>query len=210
MDRAAALAVLNGKILQAFSARTVNALRAAAPLRVALPYIEPVLALNVAKEIRKDALVIRRGVESAATGERAGADAVPELFAATRAIDEDFLAHTKGLPVRLVIKYEEIGPVRTMRIRYVLDAAHRISTRWQRPGRLRDALRAAYAPDDFEMTMCMILELYGRETRALSRSVQLPAMLAPIRERAAKHLSLVMSEAATRLATDLARGLYRR
>jgi hypothetical protein len=58
------------------------------------------------------------------------------------------------------------------------------------------------------MVLCIVLDLYAQETRALSRSVRLPAVLAPIRERAAKHLASVMSEAGTRLASELARGIY--
>jgi hypothetical protein len=209
MDRAHALAALNGKILAAYSARTIQALRASAPLRVALPYIEPVLALNVGKEIRKDALVIEHAATAAANGGPPPRGNVSELFARTRAIDEDFVARTGGLPVRVVIRYEDIEPVRTRRIRYILDAAYRICSAWQRPPRLRDAIRTAYGRSDFELVFCLILDLYAQEARALSRSVQLPALLAPLRERAAAHLAAVMSQAADRLTADVARGLYR-
>jgi hypothetical protein len=209
MDRAHALAVLNGKILAAYSSRTIDSLRASAPLRVALPYIEPVLALNVGKEIRKDALVIEHAAAAAANGEPPPRANVAELFARTRAIDEDFVARTGALPVRVVIRYDEIEPVRTKRIRYILDAAYRICRAWERPPRLRDAIRTAYERSDFELVFCVILDLYAQETRALSRSVQLPSLLAPLRERAAKHLATVMSQAASRLTADVARGLYR-
>jgi hypothetical protein len=113
------------------------------------------------------------------------------------------------MPVRIVIRYEEIEPLRTKRIRHILDATYRICSAWQVHPRLRDAVRAAYQQADFELISCLILDLYAQETRALSRSVKLPAVLAPIRERAAKHLALVMSQAAGRLSTDLARGVYR-
>jgi hypothetical protein len=209
MDRAAALAALNGKILTAYSARTLDALRASAPLRVALPYIEPIIALNVAKEIRKDALVIRHAAASAARREPPPRDRVAELFEQTRAIDDEFVARTDDMPVRIVIRYEEIELVRTKRIRHILDAAYRICSAWQTHPRLRDAVRAAYPRTDFELICCLILDLYAQETRALSRSVKVPAVLAPIRERAAKHLALVMSQAAGRLSTDLTRGVYR-
>ena len=99
------------------------------------------------------------------------------------------MARTDGLPVRIVIRYDEIEPLRTKRIRYILDAAYRICSAWQVRPRLRDAVRAAYERTDFEMISCLILDLYAQETRALSRSVKVPAVLAPIRERAAKHLA---------------------
>lgn len=208
MDRAAALAALNGKVLVAYSTRTLEALRASAALRVALPHIEPMLSLNVAKEVRKDALVIQAAAMAAARGEPPPRAKVSELFARTCMIDEDFLVRTDALPVRVVIRYEEIEPVRTKRIRYILDAAYRICSAWQQHPRLRDAVRSAYERTDFELICCVVLDLYAQETRALSRSVKLPAVLAPIRERAAKHLAIVMSQAAGRLSSDLARRLY--
>ena len=60
MKPAHSLARLNGRILNAYSRRTAAALRAALPLRLALPHLEPVLALNVDKEVQKDRLVILR------------------------------------------------------------------------------------------------------------------------------------------------------
>jgi hypothetical protein len=166
------------------------------------------LALNVGKEIRKDALVIEHAAAAAANGEPPPRGNISDLFARTRAIDEDFVARTGGLPVRVVIRYEDIEPVRTRRIRYILDAAYRICSAWQRPPSLRDAIRLAYGRSDFELVFCLILDLYAQETRVLSRSVQLPAMLSPLRERAATHLASVMGQAADRLTADLARGLY--
>ncbi len=53
MNSAQALAAWNRKILEAYSRRTVDALRAILPLRLALPRIESFLAENVAKEAEK-------------------------------------------------------------------------------------------------------------------------------------------------------------
>ena len=68
MDRPGALAGLNRRILEAYSRRTTDTLRAVLPLRVALPHLDPVLARNVAKETQKDALVIRRAGVMLAAG----------------------------------------------------------------------------------------------------------------------------------------------
>ena len=59
-NHARVLARLNRALLEAFSRRTTEALRGTLPLRLALPHLEPLLARNVAKEVRKDALVIAR------------------------------------------------------------------------------------------------------------------------------------------------------
>lgn len=209
MDRADALAALNRKILGAYSARTVAALRDSLATRLALPYLEPVLELNIAKEVRKDALVIRRAADAAAAGVRPTAEIAHELFAATKAVDEDFLQRVDSFPVRICIRYEDIEPVRMSRIRYVLHGAHRIFASWTEHTPLRDAMRTAYDEGEFEMLLSVILDLYARETRVVSRSLQLPATLTGVADRAAQHLSKVMADAGTRLAVDVARALYR-
>lgn len=210
MDRASALTALNGKILAAYSARTVSALRAALPLRLALPHLEPVLALNVDKEIRKDALVIRRAGAMLAAGTVPGRDDAQQLFVDTQAIDGAFVQRVDAFPVRVVIRYEEIEPLRMRRIQRLLEAAYRILAAWHDQRRLRTALTTLYTESDFERMMFENLDLYARETRALSRSVRLPALLTPLRERMARHLLEVMSATGARLARELTRSAYRR
>lgn len=190
------------------TARTISALRTALPFRVALPHLEPVLALNIEKEVRKDALVIGRAAQAAASATPLAREDALALYARTRAIDDDFVERTRDFPVRVVIPYAEIEPLRVARIRYLLEVSYRVLCAWRGERRLRAALREAYAPDDFELVLCAILDLYARETRALSRAVQLPSALAPLRERAAAHIGSVMSESAMRLAHDVVRGVY--
>lgn len=208
MDRSAALAALNARLLAEYSARTISALRAAITFRVALPHLERVLALNIDKEVRKDRLVIRRAAQAAACATPpTRADALA-LYGDTRAIDEDFVDRTRDFPVRVVIPYSQIEPLRVARIRYLLEASYRILCAWCPERRLRAALREAYAPDDFELVLCTMLHLYARETRALAQAVQLPSALAPLRERAAAHVASVMSDTGMRLAHDVAQRLY--
>lgn len=209
MDRTHALAALNGKILTAYSRRTIAALRTMLPLRLVLPHLEPVLALNVDKEVRKDALVILRAGEALDAGSPPGREAVQQLLDATKMIDRAFLERVDAFPVRIVIRYEEIAPVRMQRIECLLGAAYRILDAWGVAGRLRAALRAAYPQPDLERLLRELLRLYAVETRALSRSVRLPALLAPLRERAAQSLWEIMDDAARRLAGELARAAYR-
>ena len=72
MDRVRVLAELDRRILETYSRRTTQALRAALPLRLALPHLEPLLARNVAKEVRKDELAIRSAGEARAAGRPPG------------------------------------------------------------------------------------------------------------------------------------------
>jgi hypothetical protein len=169
-------------------------LRAALPLRLALPALEPFLAENVAKEVRKDALVIRRAGEALAPG------AAREILAAAREIDREFLARLGGFPVRIEIPYDRIEPLRLRRIELGLDTAYRILDAWRRGGRLRDA----FVPSELEHRMFEMLQLYAEETQALSHSVRLPGVLEPLRERVGRRLRDAMTRAARTLARDAA------
>ena len=207
MDRPSALAYLNARVLSAFSARTTTELRTALPLRLALPHIEPVLELNVRKEIRKDALVIRTAaLETSATPDLA---TVRRLFAETRRIDDDFVTRADGFRLRVIIPYAEIEPLRVERITRLMTATGRVLVAWREHGILRSALRGAFTQIELEATLRRILDLYGREVRVLTRSVRLPLLIEPIRERLAQHLLTVMAHSGGRLAADIARAVYR-
>ena len=207
MDRPSALAHLNGKVLAAYSRRTIEELRKALPLRLALPHIEPVIELNLGKEVTKDALVIRRA--SLDPAHPPEPEAIRQLFVETKRIDDDFVSRASGFRIRLVVPYDEVEPLRVARISRLMAGTRRILTAWSTHHRLRMAFRVAYTQIELEATLRQILELYARETRALTRSVRLPALIEPLRERMAQHLLDVMARAADRLARDVAQGVYR-
>jgi len=206
MDRVAALAALDRRMLEAFSRRTTDALREALPLRVALPHLEPFLALNVAKEVRKDALVIRRAGECLAAGAAPGPQAAREVLEASKQIDREFLRRVGRFPVRIEIPYERIGSLRLRRIERALDTAYAILGAWQRGSRLRDA----FAREEFERRLSEMLDLYAQETQALSHSVRMPALLAPLRDRLARGLARIMRETAAKMVREFGRSVYRR
>ena len=209
MDHASALAILNAKVLKAYSARTVAGLRARLPLQLTLPYLEPLLALNVEKEAQTDRVTIRYAAAAAARGVAPLREVANEILEASKTIDAGFLQSAEQFPVRVRIRYEEIEPLRLSRIRYVLDTAYRILSAWQERVRFRAALRKCYPQSDFELVMNVIMDLYARETRALSHSLDLPTVLMPVGARAVKYLSSIMADAGTRLARDLAVDAYR-
>ncbi len=208
--RARALAAVNRRIIEVFSRRTVDALRATLPVRLVLPVFEPVLALNAAKEADKDAIVIRCGAEALATGSAPGNETVRRLIEETKSIDRAFLDRVGSFPVGIVIRYEEVAPVRTRRIERLLLTAYRILDAWRTASGLRRALWAAFPQEQLDRELFEMLKLYSMETNALSRSVRLPAMLTPLRERLAGRLNIVMTATAMELARDLTRVVYRR
>jgi len=209
VKRAHSLARLNGRILHVFSRRTTTALRTALPLRLALPHLEPVLALNVAKEVRKDTLVIVRAREPAADGTSAWTDVLPQLLHATKEIDRTFLARVGTFPVGIVIRYEEITPIRASRMKLLYDAALKILAARDGDRRLRSAMHATFSRDEFGLLLQELFRLYAEETRSLSRSVRLPGLLVPLRELIAQELFNVMLRVARPLAQEIATAAYR-
>lgn len=206
MDRVAALAALDRRMLEDFSRRTIVRLREALPLRVVLPHLGTFLAQNVEKEIRKDALVIQRAAEALRSGAPPGPAAAREILEATRQIDREFLRNVDPFPVRIEIPYERIAPLRLERIGRGLDLAYRVLDAWRRGRKLRDT----FTREECERRLLGLLELYARETHALSQSVRLPALLAPLQSLLAERLQEIMSEVGERLARDLAAALHRR
>jgi hypothetical protein len=140
----------------------------------------------VAKEVRKDALLIRRAAEAPAPG------AAREILAAAREIDREFLACVDVFPVRIRVPYDRIEPLRLRRIELGLDTARRMLDAWGR----RRRLRAAFAAGELESRLFEMLRLYADETRSLSHSVRLPFVLEPLRERLAQRLHEAMMRAA--------------
>lgn len=215
MNHVQAMAALNRKVLEVYSQRTTDTLRTVMPLRMALPRLESFLAMNVAKEVQKDAMVIKRVGENVALGLQPDQDSASRLFDATKEIDREFLSRAGSFPVGIVIRYDEIAPLRTQRIDKLLTAAYRILDAGRgvtgvRGGRgSRSAIRSVYSRPEFERLLQDLLRLYALETQALSRSLRLPALLVPLRERLAKSLYEIMTDTAQRLARELAGCVYR-
>ncbi len=209
MLRARSLARLNGRMLNTYSRRTTTALRAALPLRLALPRLEPVLALNVAKEVQKDTLVILRAGNRDPESSQDESDILPLLLQATKDIDRGFLGKLGAFPVDIVIRYDEIDPVRSRRLKLLYDASSKLTAAFDRGHRLRDALQANFSRDEFTHLLNDLFRLYAEETRSLSRSVRLPGPLVLLRDLVAQELLNVMLQVARPLAVEIAAIIYR-
>ena len=205
MTPAHALTAWNRKLLENYSRRTVAALRQVLPLRLALPRLEPFLAENLAKEQQKDAQVI----QAVATGQVSGEELLRQLLAAHRQIDRSFLARVGDFPVGIVIRYEEIEPVRRRRIALLAATAERVLGEWRIARRARAALRNAYPRAELERMVHELMRLYALETQLLSRSLRLPGLLVPLREKLAQSLYSVMNDVAQQAARDAAGVVYR-
>jgi hypothetical protein len=158
--------------------------------------LEQVLAANLAKEVRKDTMVIRA---AAAPGTN-----MEGLFQETKEIDRDFLERVAHFPVRVVVRYEEIEPVRRRRIERLAGAARRVLAAWPPGHGVREALRAAFPQAQLEQLLGELLHLYGEETLAISRAVRVPFFLRPLRDAAARRLVAVMAAVSRGLAAEAA------
>ncbi|NWG31435.1 MAG: hypothetical protein HXY29_08070 [Rhodocyclaceae bacterium] len=208
MDRARLLAELDRQLLEAYSRRTTSALQSRLPLPTALPWLDRLLLSNVEKEVRKDAAVIRRAVDTQNAGQSPDERIVGELLQIARAIDRDFLAQAKG-PLEIPIRYEVIEPVRAERIRRLFEATQRLAAAWQPPRKLRAAFATVFPGPALERLLFELMVSYARETQALGESVRMPALLSPLRRRVLAGLYETMEKAAAALAREAADHLTR-
>jgi hypothetical protein len=206
--RVRALACANRALLVAYSHRTLIALRGYAAARAVLAHIEPLLALNVDKEARKDSLVISASAKALAAGATPGAAETRRLMDEARSIDREFLQRAAALPIGLMIRYEDIAATRRERIERLLAMARRILEIWRDGQGMRKVLRTAYERNVLEREVNALLRLYAQETHALSHSVRMPFFLAPLRDRMAASLNRIMQSAGASLARDLSRLIY--
>lgn len=203
MHKARLLADLNRQILEAYSRRTTAALRARLPLPVALPWLDKLLLINVEKEVRKDAQVIRCGVQAVQTGQPIDEALVAALLQSAREIDRDFLARARS-PLEIPIRYEAVDPVRSQRIRKLLDAGSRLGAAWTPRRRLRAALAEVFPAAELERLLFELMVLYARETQVLGESVRMPALLSPLRRRVLAGLYETMEKTAQALSREAA------
>jgi hypothetical protein len=208
MHRARLLAELNRQILEAYSRRTTAALRARLPLPMALPWLDKLLLSNVQKEVRKDAHVIGRAVQVTKAGQQIDDTLVMSLLQTAREIDRDFLASARS-PLEIPIRYEAVNPVRTQRIRKLLDAGSRLSMAWSSRHKLRTALASAFPQAELERLIFELLVLYARETQVLGESVRMPALLSPLRRRVLASLFETMEKTALALSREAAARIRR-
>ncbi|MBS3934655.1 MAG: hypothetical protein KGZ43_00655 [Sulfuritalea sp.] len=201
MRRARLLADLNRRLLEAYSRRTTAALRARLPLPLALPWLDDLLLLNVDKEVRKDALVIRHAVQTVRAGQPVDDALVSVLLQAAREIDRDFLARARG-PLEIPLRPEIIEPVRRRRIRRMLDATAQLCGAWTPRCKLRAALAQRFPGGALERLLFELMRDYADETRLLGESVRMPALLAPLRRRVLAGLFETMEQTAAGLARE--------
>lgn len=195
--------------MQEFSARTIQRLQDHTLFKLLLPVFRSFLEINVRKEIDKDRAAILRAAATLRAGGRPGPEEVEALLQQARGIDQRFLQETAVFPVNIRIEYGEIEPFRRRRIEKLLAAAHALFSRWETVPGFRAAVAALYTRAEFETLLREIMQLYGAETRALSRSVRIPSLFDLARDSVSNTVYSVMNGVASGLAAELTRQVYR-
>lgn len=197
-------------MMQEFSARTIRRLEDHSLFRLLLPVFRSFLEINVRKEIDKDRLAIMRAANAQRAGGAPGPADVEALLQQAREIDQRFLHEAAVFPVNICIEYRDIEQFRRRRIEMLLAAAHALFARWETTPRFRATVVALYTRAEFEALLREIMQLYGAETRALSRSVRIPSLFNLARDSITDTVNSVMTGVAADLAGELARQVYRR
>jgi hypothetical protein len=201
---------MDGRMMQEFSARTIRRLEDHSLFKLLLPVFRSFLEINVRKEIEKDRLAIMRAAETQRAGGTPGPADVEALLQQAREIDQRFLREAAVFPVNIRIEYRDIESFRRRRVEMLLAATHALFTRWEVTPRFRAAVAARYTRAEFEAQLREIMQLYGAETRALSRSVRIPSIFNIARDSISDTVYSVMASVAADLAGELTRKVYRR
>lgn len=197
-------------MMREFSARTIRRLEDHSLFRLLLPVFRSFLEINVHKEIDKDRLAILHAATVQRAGGTPGPADVETLLQQAREIDQRFLRDAAVFPVNIRIEYRDIESFRRRRVEMLLAASHALFARWEVTPRFREAVALLYSRGEFEALLREVMQLYGAETRALSRSVRIPSIFNLARDSISDTVNSVMTGVAADLAGELTRQVYRR
>ncbi len=197
-------------MMREFSARTIRRLEDHSLFRLLLPVFRSFLEINVRKEIDKDRLAILHAATVQRAGGTPGPADVEALLQQAREIDQRFLRDAAVFPVNIRIEYRDIESFRRRRVEMLLAASHALFARWEVTPRFREAVALVYSRGEFEALLREVMQIYGAETRALSRSVRIPSIFNLARDSISDTVNSVMTGVAADLAGELTRQVYRR
>lgn len=196
-------------MMEEFSRRTIAGLQQHTLFRVMLPVFNSFLELNVRKEVEKDRQVIMRAEELYQSGTTPGDQDVRGLLQQAKEVDRVFLQQVSIFPIAIKIDYAEIEKVRHQRVGHLLHESHRILSRWENARKFRTVIAELYDAHEFNAILYDILKLYSVETRALSNSVRLPAVMFVARDSLTKTVSTTMQDTAKSLAAQITGRIFR-
>jgi len=173
MDKTAILCAKDRDILHDFSGRCLDRLPGTGVLCLPIPFLRTYLNANVEKESDKDRLVIVYTAACCKEGRACSASDVDALFEQTKEVDRVFLRKVMVPSLSLSVRYEEIAPLRKARIARLTRMIYDLLTHWNGDVPVENAVRAAYAEQDFRSGIAELFHYYNEETRMLSESIRL-------------------------------------
>lgn len=163
----------------------------------------------VEKEVKKDLLMIEHAARVYEQGAGPSEADVEAIFEETREVDKEFLEMLYPIPFSGKFSYSEIKPVRTERIRLIVEAARTILGSWREGMTFEQAARRAYRKNGFRAMVRSLLELYTCETEIFTRTaVRLPPVVSLAAEAFSRSLRNAMDEAADRLAGECTEKIF--
>lgn len=210
MNKADLLCNMNRFMMEEFSRRTIADLQQHTLFKLVLPAFNSFLELNVRKEVAKDRQVILRAAELYQSGTTPVDADVRGLLQQAKEIDQTFLRQISLFPININIDYAAIEKVRQQRVQCLLHESHRIITQWASTAQITAAITTLYDRHEFNAILYDMLHLYSLETRLLSRSVRIPAVLFVARDALTKTVSATMQAVAKSLAAEMSGRIYRR
>ncbi len=210
MNRVNVLCTMNRIMMEAFSQRTVEGLKAYTLFRLALPPFQSFLDINVGKEVEKDLRVIAQAAKIHQSGAEPDPGHVASLLQEAREIDQSFVRKAAAFPINFQIQYQDIEHYRQQRIELLLQTSYRVLAQWQNQPSFRAAVNELYSEAQFRDLLHDILRLYAMETSMLSRSVSIPSLLRLARDAVTQNITSVMEQEADTLSKSLAHTIYRR
>lgn len=196
--------------MREFSRRSILRLEENFPLRLMLPAFRESLESNVEKELKKDSLVIRHASETLKAGHDVSDEDVEALFEKTKEADREFLGIISRLPFFIRVRYEDIRETRLERIGLLLKTARRLLSTGNEQAGLPEAAAGAFTEEGFRAALEEMLNLYTRETRALYKSVRVPAFLGIAGSFLAGAVCRAMEEESGATAAEFARDVFRK
>ena len=210
MDKVSLLCAMDRHMLEEFSRRTTQRLKQHTLFRLMLGPLQSFLEINVNKEVEKDRQVILHAASLVQDEKFPTQQDVQHLLSLARDIDRVFLQQAAIFPANIAIDYQDIDPLRQQRIQCLLNESHQLLRQWQTMTCLRNALAVLYDTEQFRKLLFDILNLYTLETKMLSQSVRMPAVLSFASESLTQTVHVVMESVARQLSEELSGRLFRR
>jgi hypothetical protein len=173
MDKVGILCDNNRAMMEEFSSRSLDRVRAHSRLLTSLPFFSTYFKANVKKEVDKDRLIIEVAADAFRSGEPACELDLEDIFERTKIVDKQFIQDLRIPSFSLSVRYGDIADIRIQRIWRISRTVYELLQQWPDTASFKDVVRKVYTGKEFKHIITDILHLYNQETRMLGNSIRL-------------------------------------